>query len=215
MRIHRIFAMILRYLFAFRHNLDKISDAFYWPTIDLLLWGLTSTYLASHAPLLPDLVLTVVSGIVLWVVLWRGQGEITLNLLEEFWNRNLINIFVAPLKFSEWMISFLLLGLVKALISFFFAVFVAFLLYETGIFIYGWYLMPFILLLMMTGWWFGFLVSGLIFRFGRKLQALAWTLVFVISPLCAVYYPLSTLPHGPGRSRHSSRQATFLKARAR
>lgn len=194
MKLHRIFAMILRYLFAFRHNLDKVSDAFYWPTVDLLLWGLTSTYLASYTPLVPHLVLAVVSGIVFWVVVWRGQGEITLNLLEEFWDRNLVNLFVSPLKFSEWLISFIGIGLVKATMSFFFAMGVAWILYQLNLFLYGFLLIPFVLLLIMTGWWFGFFVAGLIFRFGRRVQALAWTLIFVISPFCAVFYPLSTLP---------------------
>jgi len=194
MKLHRIFAMMIRYLFAFRHNLDKVSDAFYWPTIDLLLWGLTSTYLASRAPLVPNLVLSIVSGIVFWVIVWRGQGEITLNLLEEFWDRNLINLFVSPLKFSEWFLSFIAIGLVKATMSFLFAVLVARLLYQLNLFFYGFLLIPFVLLLIMTGWWFGFLVAGLIFRFGRRVQALAWTLVFVISPFSAVFYPISILP---------------------
>jgi len=46
----------------------------------------------------------------------------------------------------------------------------------------------------MTGWWVGFFVSGLILRFGTKVQTLAWTFAWLIGPFAAIYYPVSTLP---------------------
>lgn len=195
MKAHRVWGMTLRYLYAFRHNLDKVADAFYWPTIDLLLWGLTSTYLTSLQPNGGSQAFRIVlSGLVLWLIVWRGQGEITLNALEEFWDRNLINIFASPLRFREWIASLLMLGLVKAAASFLFAIGLAWLLYAVNLFSFGFLLIPFSLALIMTGWWFGFLIAGFILRFGRKLQALAWTLIFILAPFSAVYYPLSTLP---------------------
>lgn len=195
MALHRIWGMTLRYIYTFRHNIDKMADAFYWPTIDLLLWGLTSTYLTSLNPTSGRTAFFVVlSGILLWLIVWRGQGEITMNALEEFWERNLINLFASPLMFREWIASLVALGFVKAVLSFIFAVTLAWLLYAVNLFAFGLLLIPFGLLLIMTGWWFGFLVMGLILRFGRKVQALAWTSIFVISPFSAAYYPLETLP---------------------
>lgn len=67
-------------------------------------------------------------------------------------------------------------------------------LYQTKIFFYGVYLIPLVLLLLMTGWWVGFFVAGILLRYGSKLQTLAWSVVYVISPFSAVYYPLSVLP---------------------
>lgn len=194
MKLHRVWAVLLRFLYGFSHSYDRISDAFYWPTIDLLLWGITSTFIQSYAPENLGIITMIVSGILFWIIIWRGQYEITVNLLEELWNRNLINLFVAPLKFSEWIAAFVIIGIVKAIASITFASFVAFILYKVNIFQYGFYLLPFILLLIMTGWWVGFLVSGVILRFGTKVQVLAWTTAAVISPFSAVYYPLSILP---------------------
>src|SRR3982750_2005036 len=102
MKLHRIFGIILRYLFLFRRSFDRLSDAFYWPTIDLLVWGITSAYLQSFAPKTSPVILIIVSGILLWLITWRAQYEISVGLLEDMWNKNLINIFVSPLKFSEW-----------------------------------------------------------------------------------------------------------------
>ncbi len=194
MKIHRIYAIVLRYLFLFRRSWDRLSDAFYWPTIDLLVWGLTSTYLRSFAPDTSPIILIIISGILLWLITWRAQYEITVGLLEDLWNQNLINIFVSPLKFSEWIAAFLVTGITKAFMSVIFASAVAYLLYHVHIFSYGIYLIPFFASLMLTGWAIGFFVAGLILRFGTRIQTLAWSFVALFSPFAAIYYPLSTLP---------------------
>lgn len=162
--------------------------------MDLLLWGLTITYVKSISQSPNNVVLVVVSGILLWLIVWRGQYEITVNILEELWSKNLINLFVSPLKFSEWVISLVILGIIKASASVLFATVVAFLLYKVGLFVYGWYLIPFFLLLFMTGWWVGFIVAGLILRYGTKVEQFAWSAIYIIAPFSAIYYPLSILP---------------------
>jgi len=47
---------------------------------------------------------------------------------------------------------------------------------------------------LMTGWWVGLMVGGLIVRFGGKVQNFAWSMVFLIAPFSAIYYPLAALP---------------------
>lgn len=194
MKIHRIYGIVLRYMYLFRHSLDRLSDAFYWPAIDLFVWGITSVYFRSFIKGSTPFILIIVSGILFWLILWRGQYEIGVNLLEDLWNKNLINIFVSPLKFWEWILSFIILGIIKAAVSFPFAMFIAYLLYKVQIFFYGFYFIPFIILLLMTGWWVGFLTAGFVLRFGTKVQTLAWTLAGLIAPFSAIYYPLSALP---------------------
>ncbi len=133
MRVHRIYAVILRFMYLFRRSYDRISDAFYWPTIDLMLWGLTSVYFRSYMPDASKIMLVIMSGILFWIIVWRGQYEITVNLLEDLWNENLINMFVSPLKFGEWIMAFLIIGVIKAFMSFSFALVMAFILYKVNI----------------------------------------------------------------------------------
>ena len=106
----------------------------------------------------------------------------------------MINIFVAPLKFSEWITAFVILSIMKAVITFIFASFVAYFLYQFRILMFGFYLVPFILLILMTSWWLGFVISGLILIIGRKVEAFAWTLGGILAPFSAVFYPVSILP---------------------
>jgi ABC-2 type transport system permease protein len=194
MKFHRIWAVILRCNYLFKHSLDRQVDAFYWPTVDLVLWGITSTYLAQQSKTIPFAVLMVVSGIVLWIILWRGQYEFTVNILEDMWNKNLVNMFVSPLKLSEWISAFVILGIVKSAVSVSFAGLMAFVLYKTNLFTYGFKLLPFLFLLLMTGWWVGLFVGGMIVRYGGKVQNFAWSMVFLIAPFSAIYYPLAALP---------------------
>ena len=194
MKFHRIYASILRHIYLFRHSLNRLGDAFYWPTIDLLLWGLTMSYAKTFSNNSEQLVLMVISGIILWLIVWRAQYEITVSLLEDLWNRNMINMYVSPFKLSEWIVSVIILGLIKAFVSLSFAAGVAYLLYRVKFFAFGFSLIPIALLLFMTGWWVGFFVAGLLLRYGTKVEQFAWSLVHLISPFAAVYYPLSILP---------------------
>jgi ABC-2 type transport system permease protein len=193
MKWSRVYAVILRILFMFRHSLDRIVDVFYWPMLDLFLLGLTSLYFVTISGN-KDVLFSIISAILLWLIIYRGQYEISGNLLTDLWDRNLVNMFVTPLKFSEWLAAFMSLGFIKAVISLTFASTIAFFLYHVNILAFGWYLPVFFFLLLFNGWWIGFFVSGLIIRFGTRIQAFAWSLVWVFSPFIALYYPVSILP---------------------
>ena len=194
MKLHRIWAMVLRNLYAFKHSYDKLSDAFYWPTLDLFLWGLTSAFIQKSTPDLPNILLIIVSGIVFWIIFWRAQYEITIGVLDELWNKNLVNIFITPLKFSEWVAAWLIMGIIKGSVSFAYAWVLAWILYKTNIFTYGFYTLPFLFLLLLSGWWIGFLIASIIIRYGSRVQTLAWSVPWILAPFSAIYYPVEILP---------------------
>jgi ABC-2 type transport system permease protein len=181
-------------MYNFKHSYDRLSDAFYWPVIDLLIWGLTSKYFISLAPDSGLIMTAVLSGLLFWIITWRGQYEITINLLTELWDKNLINLFVAPLKFSEWVASLIVIGILKAFISIVFASVIAYFLYDINILMFGIYLIPFFFLLIMTGWWIGITIAAIILRYGTKIQTLAWTVTWAVAPFSAIYFPVSILP---------------------
>jgi ABC-2 type transport system permease protein len=194
MNINRIKAVLLRYYYALLSSLDRMADAVYWPILDLVIWGLTSAYLKDISNNLPFIVLAIISGLIFWLIVWRSQYEITINLMAEIWDRNLINFFASPLKVSEWMISVVICGIVKMLASVTVAVFVSYILYSVNIFTLGFAIIPFMISLMTTGWIVGFLVSGLIIRYGERIQTLAWVGPSILMPFSAVFYPLKVLP---------------------
>lgn len=189
----RVFAMVMRYWFYLRHSYDRLADMFYWPLIDLLLWGLTSQYMRTQNPD-SNIMMLVVTGLLFWIIVWRGQYEITVNFLSELWDKNLVNIFVAPLQFKEWLAAVFVVGVTKMSISITFASIVSYFLYQVNIFTFGWYIIPFTLVLLVMGWAVGMLVASIILQYGTKAQTLAWCAVMVVSPFSAIFYPLSILP---------------------
>jgi ABC-2 type transport system permease protein len=192
---NRVIAMVLRYAINMRHTLDRLSDMFYWPLMDLALWGLTGLYFAKlNTNNNPHAVEIILTGVIFWLVIWRGQYEISLNLLTELWDRNLVNIFVTPLKVSEWILSLLIFGVLKMIVSFAFVALLAFILYKYNIFMYGFFVIPVIVSLLLTGWTIGFMIAGTLIRFGQKIQTIAWVGGALVSPFSAIYYPLSILP---------------------
>lgn len=194
MKLHRIWGIFLRYFYNLIHTYDRLTDMFFWPFIDLLLWGLTSSYLVSTGSTSNTLVLALLGGIILWIFPWRGQYEITVSLLEDLWNRNLVNLFATPILFSEWVVSVMFIGIFKSIISFAFASVIALALYAANIYSLGIILLPWAGLLIMFGWVFGFFIASLIMRYGTKIQTLAWMSMAIVSPFAGVFYPISVLP---------------------
>jgi ABC-2 type transport system permease protein len=192
--LNRVAAVIIRHIYLYKHSLDRLSDSFYWPAMDLLLWGFTSLYIQKQSQTIPGIVVAFLTGLVFWLVVWRGQYEITVNLLEEMWSHNLVNLFTSPLKISEWVLAVMILGIFKMTLTFVFAGFLAHVLYQVNIFSFGFLLLPFFLSLLATGWFAGFFVGGLIIRFGTRIQTIAWSGVMLLAPFSAIYYPVSVLP---------------------
>jgi ABC-2 type transport system permease protein len=195
MKLHRIWGLFLRYFYNLLRTYDRLTDVFFWPLVDLVMWGLTSRYIAGSGIGSNQMILAILSGIILWIFPWRGQYEITVSLLEDLWNRNLVNLFATPVLFSEWVVTLLLSGIFKGIISFAFASLMAVLLYATNIYTLGILLLPWAGLLMLFGWVFGLFICGIIMRFGTKIQNLAWTSIYLIAPFVGVYYPISSLPN--------------------
>lgn len=194
MSIYRIWGVILRHLYLFKTNITRITDAFYWPAIDIFIWGITFSFIESTSGNIPNLTLMILSGLVLWTIIYRGQNEISVGLMEEVWNRNLVNLFVSPLKFSEWTTAVILMSTIKNTITFVFSIFLCMFIYGVKIWEMGLIIFPYILLLLIISWSIGMFVSGLLYLWGSRVEIFAWSIVAIFSPICAVYYPVSVLP---------------------
>ncbi len=189
-----MYGVIVRIMFNLRHSLDRAADMFYWPATDLVLWGLTSLYFSTLSADTRGASVPILAGVLLWTLVHRGQQEVSISVLEELWNRNLVNLFVTPLTMGELVLSYFLVGIVKGVISFGVAGLIAYGLYSFNVTFFGLHLVPFILLLLMCGWWMGLIIAAFIMRYGTRVQTLAWTLAWVFSPFSAIYFPVSVLP---------------------
>lgn len=187
-------AVVIRHLFEWRRNLDRVVDAFWWPIVDVIVWGLASNYLRQNNPSIPDVVSLFLGGIMLWVFVQNSQRDINMPLLVEGWNRNLINLFTTPIRLREFIAGTVILGIFKLACTTAVLWTLSYMLYRFNIFSFGIYLIPAIINLVLIGWWVGFLIDGCILRFGYRVEPFAWALIFTIQPFFAVLYPVSALP---------------------
>ncbi len=188
----RISGVFLRY-FYIATGISQLADLFYWPLIDIFLWGLTTTWIQQHESA-SNVALVLMTGLIFWQIAWRGNYEISVNLLQEFWNRNLVNLFATPLTVVEWAIGVVLLGFLKIAVSLAFGSLVVYILYTLNVFTVGWAFLPYAASLMFFGWTIGLLASSLIIYWGQKVDMLAWMTAYLFAPFSAVFYPVSVLP---------------------
>lgn len=189
----RLVAFALRHLYPLRRDFDLLSDMLYWPIIDILLWGITSQWLGSLSGI-PNVVVTIVMSLILWNVIWRSQSEVSRNLIDEIWNNNLVNLFSTPLSLKEWIVGVLFLSLLKMVFTISILIPIVLVLYSVNVFSLGLWLIPFFVLMVMTGWWVGFIAAGIVIRFGPKVQTVVWTLPGILLPFSATYFPVELLP---------------------
>ena len=195
--LRRIGAMIARHFFLIRRSWPRLLSFAYYPVMQLLVWGFVTQYLgaesASHGILqaVPGILLT---GVLLWDVLVRGELGLFLSFLEEMYARNLGNLFVSPLRLHEFVISQMVMSVVRVVVGSGVALAVALAFFDLKIAHQMFGLSLCLGCLLVFGWAIGLLANGLVLRFGLGAEEIGWAVVFLIGPLSGAYYPISVLP---------------------
>ena len=192
--LNRTTAMALRYIYILRSSWPRIIELAYWPLMQMVLWGFISKFMATNSSWVAQAAGVLIAAVLLWDVLFRGQLGFSVSFLEEMWLRNLPNLFVTPLRPHEFILSLVLMSLVRTLIGVVPAALLAIVFYHYSIFDLGLPLIAFFFNLMFFGWSMGLIITALILRNGLGAESLAWMAMFILAPLSGVFYPISTLP---------------------
>jgi ABC-2 type transport system permease protein len=194
MQPERVYAIMLRYMLVVPRDLSRIFELVFYPLIDIVLWGFMGLWMQESQKGTSSMSILLPASLVLWMIVERTQSEISLNLAEEIWSHNIVNLFVSPMKLLEWLMSVIVLGIGKALFIFSFTAFSLWLFMDINILSIGFMLIPFWLLLVLSGLSLGTIISAIILRFGRNMIQIAWSIPYLILSLSAVFYPLRFLP---------------------
>lgn len=190
----RIAAMVRRYWYLIRGSWPRLAELAYWPTVQMILWGLVSQFFMTQSSWLAQAGGVLIAGVLLWDLLFRGQIGFTICFLEEMWSRNLGHLFVSPLRPWELVLALITMSAIRTVLGGVFAAVIAILLYEFSIFDLGLPLLAFFLVLMGMGWGIGMVITAVVLRAGLGAESLAWVAMFALAPISAVYYPVETLP---------------------
>lgn len=188
----RVSGLLLRYLYLYRRSLPRVMGVLFWPVMDLLVWGFITRWIQQES--LSPVATFLLGSAILWDVFYSSQQAITLSVTEDIWGRNILNVFLSPIRVSELIFATCILGALRALTSAGILTILALLFYDFHLFATGLALAPFVFALLLFGWTVGMMTMALILRYGQAAEALIWGIPFLIQPVSAVFYPIGVLP---------------------
>jgi ABC-2 type transport system permease protein len=193
--LRRIWGLLYRHLALYRRSWPRLLELAYWPVLQMCIWGFTASFLAARTGN-PVAVAgsMLLAGVLLWEVALRSQMGVAVSFLEELWSRNLGHLFVSPIRPWEVVAALIGMAVFRVIAGVLPAIGLAYLLYAYNLFSLGPILVLFFANLMLMGWWVALGVVSLILRHGMGAETLAWSVLFGLTPLSAVFYPVSVLP---------------------
>ncbi|WP_442895914.1 ABC transporter permease [Bradyrhizobium sp. AZCC 2262] len=186
--------MVLRYWYLLMSSWPRLLELIYWPALQIITWGFLQSYISQNDGFFARAGGTLIGAVILWDILFRGQLGFSISFLEEMWARNLGNLMMSPLKPIEFLISLMIMSLIRLAIGVIPMTLLALFFFDFNFFAIGLPLIAFFCNLIFTSWSVGIFVSGLVLRNGLGAESIVWTLMFGLMPLACIYYPVAVLP---------------------
>lgn len=193
MSFYRIKAILLQEYYITKNSLEIIIDLFFFSVMSIIVFGYVSEFLSGSVNFVTAYYLFL--GIMLWEIIRISQYSMSVGALWNIWSRNLSNMFITPLSLSEFIVSQMISATARTLLMFILVSFMATAIFNFNILSIGIVnLLLGFLNLLIFAWTIGIVILGLIFRYGTRIQALAWGLIFLFQPLTAAFFPVKILP---------------------
>lgn len=186
----RVRAMVRRSLLSQSRNPDFWFLLLVLPLVDGLLFGsIGVAYGIGDAP-----VVLLVTGIMLFHLIWQLTLAGSFGLLDEVWSRNLLNLIATPLTEREMLSSFGVVGLLRTGVSVTVIGAVGLVFFAVSPTSAGVVLVPSAALLLLFGWSVALFVVGLTLQYGDRAEVFSWGTLVLLMPLSGVFYPVESLP---------------------
>jgi len=194
MNWRRIRAIIQKFWYSTRRDIFRLFDIFFWPVIELFIWGIFSVFLSKSQVDGVNLVTMLLGGIVLWSFFTRASKDISLAMIDELWSRNFINLFSTPVTMAEYVVGALIVGFMKLIVSMILMFLLAYVFYGFHISSIGFYIIPSALGITVFGWTLSMVVQACFLRYGHTIEVFIWAVAALVQPFSCIFYPLSALP---------------------
>lgn len=179
-----------------RHALVQSRNPAHWfllvalPVVDALLF--TSIGVAyGNGERAVQILLT---GILLFHVVWQLTLAGSMGFLEEVWSRNVLNLLTTPLQEREYGAALGIVGLARTVVASGLVALVGLGLYAVDPTAAGWVLIPGAIILLVFGWAVSLFVIGMTLQFGESAEVFSWGTLVLLMPLSGVFYPVEALP---------------------
>ncbi|MGE5189575.1 MAG: ABC transporter permease [Gemmatimonadota bacterium] len=173
-----------------------------WVAIDIVLWGFITRYLNAVTSPGFDFVPVLLGAVLLFDFFARVMHGVTTAFLEDVWSHNFLNVFASPLSIPEYVSGLVVSSVGTSAVGLVAMLALASALFGLSFAAFGLPLVPFLLVLFLSGIALGIFGAALVLRLGPASEWLVWPVPAFISPFAAVFYPVSVLP---GWMQHVSR----------
>ncbi|MCC5951424.1 MAG: ABC transporter permease [Acidimicrobiia bacterium] len=186
----RVGAMVQRNLRVQKRNPGHWFLLFVLPFVDALLFGsIGVAFGEGDGP-----VRLLVTGILLFHLIWQLTLAGSLGLLEEVWTRNVLNLIATPLTEREFLGALGVVGLLRTAVSVTVIAVVGLGFYAVAPASAGWVLVPSAAVLLLFGWAVAVFVVGLTLQYGDSAEVFSWGTLVLLMPLSGFFYPVESLP---------------------
>ncbi len=190
-----IWAMVLRHARMLRRDFNFLLGVFYWPSLDILIWGFLGSWIQHTTPgKFQNYEAVALLGVLLWQVVGRGCNIMAISFCEELWSQNVINLFSLPIRISEWMCGIVLFTAIMIACTFMVSMTVIYALYDVSI----WQLLStfliFVTPLFLACIWVGFTCLQIIVTLGKRGAELGFVFAWFLMPFSGAFYPIDVLP---------------------
>lgn len=192
----RVWTVTVRHIQHVMSDFSRFTALFYWPFVDVLLWGYSGMYLQNmQGNEASSVASSLLIGAVLWQILVRANFDVSISLIEELWSHNITNLFSTPLTLSEWIVAIVILAFLMVTAIAAFLAGVVWFFYKISVFTLGLTLLPAILALTFAGMAIGFFAAICIITWGARMDSIVFMLGWAFAPFSGVYYTIDVLPY--------------------
>src|SRR6478752_2862023 len=161
---NRVAAMVRRYWYLLRSSWPRILDLIYWPAVQMLMWGFLQVYVSQNAGFFAQAGGVFIGAVLLWDILFRGQLGFSISFLEEMYARNLGNILISPLRPAEFVVSLMIVSIIRLSIGMVPVSLLAIAFLGFNLWALGLARVSFFINLILTSWASGIFVARLMLR---------------------------------------------------
>lgn len=192
MSIQRIKISILHSWYHFRHSMETWVDVFWNSALQMFVFSFIAVAFSGTSNELYGAYIVV--GMILWNIVWSAEYAVTIGVLWEIWSHSLSTLFISPLTLEEFLVGQAVSSFFKAVTSVLVTATIGAAVFHFSLLTLSWPLVIYFIELFVFGIAAGMIVLSLILRWGTDVQSLAWSLVFLVQPFGAVFYPVEVLP---------------------
>lgn len=188
-----IWAVVLRHLHVWKRDLNVMLFGFYWPMLDILIWGFLGAWIQATQQF-HNYEAAALLGVLLWQIVGRGCNIMANAFCEELWSHNVVNLFSLPLRLSEWMLGVVMFYTIMMAMTTTFCMLVISALYNVSM----WQLLSTFLIfvppLFFCGIWLGFTCLQIIVTLGKRGVELGYVVGWFLMPFSGAFYAIDILP---------------------